>query len=126
MSYEPTPDRRFHSGFHHEVLKLWASDVSLRPVDLMYPIFVADEDGLKQEIQSLPGQYRWGVDRLAELLDPLIPLGLRSVLLFGVVTKHDKDLIGSFATCPPVFLKLYQPHCFAQHPNRLWHEPCCF
>jgi len=49
---------------------------------------VLDVDGDKRAISSLPGQYQWSVDRLPELLDPLITLGLRSVILFGVVTDE--------------------------------------
>ncbi len=43
------------------------------------------QDGLKIDIGSLPGVSRWSVDRLPELLDPLVEKGLKSVLLFGVV-----------------------------------------
>jgi porphobilinogen synthase len=58
-----------------------------------------DKDGEKVAINALPGQYRWSVDRLEELLDPLVKKGLRSVLLFGVVTDDSvKDPQGSFAT----------------------------
>lgn len=62
----------------------------------MYPIFVLDEDDKKNEIKSMPGQYQWSVDKLPELLDPLVELGLRAVILFGVTLSH-KDLNGSFA-----------------------------
>jgi porphobilinogen synthase len=72
----------------------------------MYPIFITDVADAKQEIPSLPGalagvlgcfrhaaltctgQYRWGVSRLEELLDPLVAKGLSSVLLFGTVVLH--------------------------------------
>ncbi len=40
---------------------------------------------MKIDIVSLPGVSRWSVDRLQEVLDPLVKEGLRSVLLFGVV-----------------------------------------
>ena len=39
---------------------------------------------------SVPGQYRWAVSRLPELLDPLVALGLRSIILFGVLTDASK------------------------------------
>ena len=43
-------------------------------------------------IPSLPEQYRWGVNRLSELLDPLVKKGLKSVLIFGVLTnENDPD-----------------------------------
>ena len=42
--------------------------------------------------------YRIGTERLAEFLKPLVNKGLRSVLLFGVPTKLEKDDFGSSAT----------------------------
>jgi hypothetical protein len=51
---------------------------------LMYPIFITDDPQASTPIHSLPGQRRWGVDRLKGFLDPLIAKGLRSVILFGV------------------------------------------
>ncbi len=46
--------------------------------------------------------------RLEEFIAPLVALGLRSVILFGVPTKAAKDSTGSFATSPesPVALAL--------------------
>lgn len=63
--------------------------------NFVYPIFVLDEPEKKNEIKSMPGQYQWSVDRLPELLDPLVELGLRSLILFGV-TYTKKDLTGAF------------------------------
>ena len=51
---------------------------------LMYPIFVTDNPEASVVIQSLPGQRRWGVNKLEEFIGPLVKKGLRSVILFGV------------------------------------------
>ena len=73
----------------------------IQPSELVYPIFIHDLEDEKHEIKSLPEQYRWGVNLLDELLSPLVKLGLRSVLLFGVPTKPEhKDAKASFATSP--------------------------
>jgi len=56
----------------------------------MYPIFIVDDPNASVEIPSLPGQRRWGVDRLEEFLSPLVEKGLRSVILFGVPMKSPK------------------------------------
>lgn len=50
----------------------------------MYPIFVTDEPDAVTEIPTLPGQCRWGVNKLVGFLTPLIQKGLKSVILFGV------------------------------------------
>jgi len=95
-SYCVPTSHHLHPGYSHPLLREWHSDsVSYDASNFVYPIFVLDEDGKKNEIKSMPGQYQWSVDMLPELLDPLVELGLRSVILFGVTLKH-KDLTGSF------------------------------
>lgn len=54
-------------------------------------------DEAEEEIVGLPGQKRWGVNRLAAHLEPLMRKGLKCVLLFGVVDAADKDEIGTIA-----------------------------
>lgn len=84
-----------HPGYSHPLLREWQTyGVSYDASNFVYPIFILDEDGKKNEIKSMPGQYQWSVDRLSELLDPLVELGLRSLILFGV-TYTKKDLTGT-------------------------------
>jgi porphobilinogen synthase len=56
----------------------------------MYPIFITDDRTASVEIPTLPGQRRWGVDRLEEFLGPLVQKGLSSVILFGVPLEAEK------------------------------------
>ncbi|CAB4020988.1 delta-aminolevulinic acid dehydratase, partial [Paramuricea clavata] len=92
---------KLHSGFHHKLLREWQCiNTDINPANLIYPIFITDEENSLEPIKSLPGQYRIGTERLAEFLQPLINKGLRSVLLFGVPTKFEKDYGGSSATDP--------------------------
>ena len=37
--------------------------------DLIYPLFVVPGKNVKHEIESLPGNYHWSLDRLPEVLD---------------------------------------------------------
>ncbi len=115
-SCEPPKDW-LHSGYSHPVMQSWQRESSLQKSDFMYPIFVCDEPNAKQEISSMPENYRWGINRLSELIDPLIKKGLKSVLIFGVLTdesdktkslQYNKDSIGSIALSnqSPVVLAL--------------------
>ncbi|KAG8839444.1 Aminolevulinate dehydratase [Serendipita sp. 400] len=61
----------------------------------MYPIFITDDPTAKVDIPTLPGQSRWGVDRLEEFLGPLVKKGLSSVILFGVPLNAQKDEKGT-------------------------------
>lgn len=56
----------------------------------MYPIFISDDPDAEQVIESLPGQKRWGVNKLEGFLGPLVKKGLRSVILFGVPMAMQK------------------------------------
>ena len=51
--------------------------------DLIYPIFVVEGEGIKEPIDTMPGQYRYSIDRLPALLDEMKRLGVRACLLFG-------------------------------------------
>ena len=62
---------------------------------LIYPLFVMDGENRVEEIPSMPGQYRYTVDRVDGELDKLTEAGVRSILLFGI--PEHKDEIGSSA-----------------------------
>jgi porphobilinogen synthase len=99
---EPLAKHTLHSGYFHSALKAWQYEGSgqvLSASNIVFPIFVTDDDDAKQEIKALPGQYRWGVNKLAELLDPLVKKGLQSILIFGVLGNSKlKDNRATFAT----------------------------
>jgi len=87
-------------GYAHPLAREWQGRRQLTKSMLMYPIFITDDPKAHVEIQSLPGQARWGVDRLAGFLGPLVARGLQSVILFGVPMLCQKDERGSPAEDP--------------------------
>lgn len=73
----------------------------------MYPIFITDNPDDEVEIKSLPGQKRWGINKVVSFLRPLVKKGLRSVIVFGVpLAASAKDPYGTAADDPngPVIL----------------------
>lgn len=85
-----------HSGYSNSTLRLWqSSGTELHPHNVMLPIFIVDTPDAKEDIASLPGVSRFGVDSVIEFLKPLVQLGLSSVLLFGVPANVPKDEFGS-------------------------------
>ncbi|XP_062509898.1 delta-aminolevulinic acid dehydratase-like [Corticium candelabrum] len=87
-----------HSGYSHPVVRQWQSvRAQLSAENLVYPIFITDDADAVEPISSLPGQARHGVNRLEELVRPLVDKGLKAVLLFGVPTKVEKDERGTHA-----------------------------
>ncbi|KAF9820349.1 hypothetical protein IEO21_01358 [Rhodonia placenta] len=93
-------------GYQHPLSRSWQARRHLTKSMLMYPIFITDDPDASVDIPSLPGQSRWGVNRLEEFLGPLVKKGLTSVILFGVPLNCVKDERGTPADDPtgPVIL----------------------
>lgn len=87
-----------HSGYFHPTLRAWqTSATSLHSHNFMYPIFITDDPDGIEVIASLPGQARYGVNKLEAMLRPLVEDGLKCILIFGVPTRVAKDERGSAA-----------------------------
>jgi len=67
------------------------------PEKFMWPTFVIDGEGMREEIESMPGQCRLSVDQLLLDLEPIVDSGIGSVLLFGLAEDADKDSAGTEA-----------------------------
>ncbi|MHB1133999.1 MAG: porphobilinogen synthase [Chloroflexota bacterium] len=76
-------------------LRRLVRETTLAAADFIYPLFVVDERDTKREIASLPGNYHWSPDRLAEEVAEISSLGIPGVLLFGL--PAEKDEVGSSA-----------------------------
>jgi porphobilinogen synthase len=78
------------------------AEVSLRPEDLLYPIFVTEDPLVTepQPIPSLPGQFRLPLAALPSRVRNLAALGLRAIMLFPVNNPSRKDPLGSYAVDP--------------------------
>ncbi|WP_188206298.1 porphobilinogen synthase [Alkalibacillus aidingensis] len=70
-------------------------ETKLHKEDLIYPIFVLEEEGKRNEVASMPGVYQVSLDYLLEEVQQVVDLGIRSIILFGV--PKDKDDVGSEA-----------------------------
>ena len=62
---------------------------------LVYPMFVMDGENKKEEIPTMPGQFRYTIDRMPEILNEMADAGVGSVMLFGI--PNHKDEVGSQA-----------------------------
>ena len=59
--------------------------------DLIYPLFVKPGKGVKEEISSMPGQYRISLDMLKTEMEELVELGIKAVLLFGLAKEKNEQ-----------------------------------
>ena len=73
------------------------ADVSINVKDFIYPYFVVEGEGIKEEIATMPGICRFSIDTLVEDVKEVYVLGIDKVLLFGVIDDNQKDERGSLA-----------------------------
>ncbi len=66
--------------------------------DLVYPMFVVEGRGIKQEITSMPGIFHFSPEQLPPEVEEIAKLKIPAVLLFGI--PEHKDEVGSAAYHP--------------------------
>ena len=64
---------------------------------LIYPAFVCAGTNIKEEIPSMPGQYRYSLDRFPEKLEELAEAGVGALMLFGIPAEKDEQGSGAWA-----------------------------
>ena len=77
------------------ILREMVRNVTINLDQFIYPIFVEEGTNIKEEIPSMPNQYRYSIDMLSGELKELKDLGIKSLLLFGI--PKIKDEVGSEA-----------------------------
>lgn len=72
-------------------------EIKLEKEDLIYPIYFKEElnGGEKEEISSLPGEYRYSLDSGVEFAKQLEEKGLKSIIVFGIPAEDTKDEIAT-------------------------------
>ena len=78
-------------------LRALVRETRLDPSMLVAPLFVRPGRNAREEIGSMPGQYRLSIDELAREGERLVAIGVRSVLLFGLPETKDPEGSGAWA-----------------------------
>jgi len=92
------PDNRPRRLRRTAAIRRMVRETTLSVDNLMYPLFVCSGKGVRREIPSMPGQFHFSVDQLAQEATSIAKLGIPSVMIFGVPEK--KDRVGSEAWHP--------------------------
>lgn len=79
----------------NETIRSIVRETKINIEDLVYPLFVVEGENIKEEIKSMPDNYRFSIDKLLEEVKELQELGIKSILLFGI--PEHKDECGSDA-----------------------------
>ncbi|NJB81707.1 porphobilinogen synthase [Wenyingzhuangia aestuarii] len=59
--------------------------------DLIYPLFIEEGENIEKEIVSMPGIFRFSLDRISKELDEVVALNIPAVLLFGIPSEKDEE-----------------------------------
>ena len=81
-----------------EPIRNLVQETRLSVDSLIYPLFVCPGSNVKEEISSMPGNFRWSVDLLVEECKAVHGLGIPAMILFGI--PESKDDVGSGAYDP--------------------------
>jgi porphobilinogen synthase len=90
MEFPVTRMRRLRKS---QNIRTILTETKLNPEDFIYPMFIKEglEDGQKEHIDTMPGQYRYSLNDAVEEASRLEEIGLSSVLLFGMpIIKDEK------------------------------------
>lgn len=79
----------------NETVRKMVEETSISVTDLVYPMFITEEENAINPIASMPGINQYSINCLSIELDRVVEAGIRSVLLFGIPSH--KDLVGSEA-----------------------------
>lgn len=66
------------------------AETAVNPDSLVYPMFVVEGEKVKEEIPSMPNQYRFSIDEILKELESCVAVGVKSILLFGIPSYKDE------------------------------------
>jgi len=84
------PIQRLRRLREHDALRRMVRETSLSPSDLIYPIFVTEGRDRREEIASMPGQFRLSIDLLVKEAGEVAGLGIPAIILFGIPERKDE------------------------------------
>ncbi|WJP97042.1 porphobilinogen synthase [Macrococcus bovicus] len=78
------------------VMRDMVRETTLSKKDLIYPIFVIEQDNIRNEVPSMPGVYQLSLNMLHEELKTTYDAGIRAVMFFGIPNEKDACGTGAF------------------------------
>ncbi len=106
-----------------ETLRKMVRETRVDKASLIYPMFVIEGEGIRQEISSMEGQYRYSVDKMSYELEKLSQAGVSSVMLFGI--PSEKDACGSQAYAQDGIVQKALREAKRQFPNLYYITDVC-
>lgn len=89
--------RRPRRNRRTDAIRNMVQETRLSSGNLIYPLFCENGKGIKKEISSLPGNFRFSQENLLKEIEACVKLGLSSFILFPKVDDKLKDKKGSYS-----------------------------
>ncbi len=89
------PDLRLRRNRKSDWSRRLVEENNLTPNDFILPIFLIDGKNKKQSIKTMPGVYRYSLDKIYPIIDKAIKLGIPMIALFPYTDKKKKNFLGS-------------------------------
>lgn len=89
-----------------ETIRGLTTETRLNVENLVFPLFMLDGKGIRLEVPSLPGTFRFSPDELLKEIESCMNLGLRSFILFPAIDERLKDKTATYGYSPEnIYLK---------------------
>ena len=91
------PSTRLRRNRKKEWSRRLVQESALSPSDLIWPIFICEGKNVKEQIKTMPGVYRYSVDRLEKLVENAMVKKIPMIALFPNIPNSKKNQRGSEA-----------------------------
>ena len=91
------PSLRLRRSRKYDWSRRLIEESNLTPNDFILPLFLIDGKNKKQSIKSMPGVYRYSLDKLNVILKKAQKYNIPMIALFPYVAKNKKDGLGKEA-----------------------------
>lgn len=118
--------KRFRRLRSNENIRALVRENTLNINDLIYPLFVVDGKNIKKEISSMPDVFQMSLDEILKECGELVLLGIKAIILFGVLEDDKKDSCGSDALSDDGLIARSLREIKAKFPNLIIITDLCF
>jgi len=92
----PFPATRMRRLRRTETLRGLVRETNLGPEHLIQPLFVVAGEGVREEVESMPGIERFSISELVAEATEIAAVGVKAVLLFGIPAEKDESGTGAY------------------------------
>ena len=92
----PFPSTRLRRLRRTESLRALVRETELSPAHLIQPLFVVAGEGVREQVDSMPGIERFSISELVAEATEIAAAGVNAVLLFGIPAAKDESGSGAY------------------------------